>query len=62
MIVKDTGRVDGGKEKEVKKEKGKKREEEKGGIVLVIVRGAGRCDTCIREDTPCKISLPAIDK
>jgi len=59
VIVKDTGRVDGGKEKEVKKEKEKKREE---GIGLVIVGGAGRCDTCVREDTPCKISLLAIDK
>jgi len=28
----------------------------------VIVGGAGRCDTCLREDTPCKISLPVIDK
>jgi len=51
VIVEDTGRVDGGKEKEAKKEKGKKREEEKGGIGLVIVRGAGRCDACVREDT-----------
>jgi len=62
VIVKDTRRVDGGKEKEVKKEKGKKREEEKGRIGLVIVGGAGRCNTCVREDTLCKISLPAIDK
>ena len=62
VIVEDTGRVDRGKEKEVKKEKGKKREEEKRGIGLVIVGGAGRCDVCIREDTPCKISLLAIDK
>jgi len=62
VIVEDTGRVDRGKEKEVKKEKGKKREEEKGGIGLVIVGGAGRCDVCVREDTPCKISLLAIDK
>ena len=28
----------------------------------MIVGGAGRCDTCVREDTPCKISLLAIDK
>jgi len=62
VIVKDTGRVDGGKEKEARKEKGKKREEEKGGLGLVIVGGARRCDTCVREDTPCKISLLAIDK
>ena len=62
VIIKDTGRVDGGKEKEAKKEKGKKREEERGGIGLVIVGGARRCDMCVREDTPCKISLPAIDK
>jgi len=62
VIVEDTGRVDGGKEKEVRKEKEKIREEEKGGLGLVIVGGAGRCDVCVREDTPCKISLPAIDK
>jgi len=62
VIVEDTGRVDRGKEKEARKEKGKKREEEKGGLGLVIVGGAGRCDTCVREDTPCKISLLAIDK
>jgi len=37
-------------------------EEENGGIGLVIVGGAGRCGTCVREDTPCKISLLAIDK
>jgi len=62
VIVEDTGRVDGGKEKEARKEKGKKREEEKGGLGLVIVGGAGRCDACVRENTPCKISLLAIDK
>jgi len=60
VIVEDTGRVDGGKEKEVRKEKGKKREEEKGG--LVIVGDARRCDACVREDMPCKISLLAINK
>jgi len=62
VIVEDTGRVDRGKEKEARKEKGKKREEEKGGLGLVIVGGAGRCNACVREDTPCKISLLAIDK
>ena len=29
---------------------------------MVIVRGARRCDSCVREDTLCKISLPVIDK
>ena len=28
----------------------------------MIVGGAGRCDAYVREDTPCKISLLAIDK
>jgi len=62
VIVEDTGRVDGGKEKEARKEKGKRREEEKEGLGLVIVGGARRCDACVRENTPCKISLLAIDK
>ena len=44
--------------KKKRKEKGKEKVEEDWSIV----GGAGRCAACIRENTGCKINLPAIDK
>ena len=56
MQVDDESREEGEKTKEKKKEKGKE------GAAWEIVGGSGRCSTCQKEDTECRINLAVIKK